>query len=112
MDGSTVQLRAVYFTSRGRFVGPSCRVTSNQCSLQGEAKAGQIEAGIVFATKKLQAAWAAFLTVFWALRTGFPELLEKQEQAEVLIFEVILIVMGLEGVSSTKVTLCCSKTFN
>lgn len=85
---------------------------SNQCSLQGEAKAGQMEGGIVFATKKLHAAWAAFLTVFWALRTGFPELLEKQEQAEVLIFEVILTVMGLEGVSSTKATLCCSKTFN
>lgn len=111
MDGSAHSPTG-YFTSRGWLVGPSCGVTSNQCSLQGEAKAGQTEGGIVFATKKLHAAWAAFLTVFWALRTGFPELLEKQEQAEVLIFEVILTVMGLEGVSSTKATLCCSKTFN
>lgn len=99
MDGSTAQLTATLVISQpqGCFVGPSCRVMSNQCCLQGEAKAGQMEGGIVFATKKSHAAWAAFLTVIWALRTGFPELLEKQEQAEVLIFEVILTVMGWKG---------------
>lgn len=41
-------------------MGPSCRVTPNQCSLQGEARAGQIEGGIVFATKKLHAAEQPF----------------------------------------------------
>lgn len=62
MDGSTVQLRARPFISQagGWFVGPSCRVTPNQCSLQGEEKAGQIEGGVVFATKKLHAAGQPF----------------------------------------------------
>lgn len=42
-----------YFTSSGCSVGPHCRVTPNQCSLQGEEKAGHTEGGIVLATRKL-----------------------------------------------------------
>lgn len=42
------------------------------------SREAEMEGGIVFATKKLHADWAAFLTDFWALKAGFPGLLEKQ----------------------------------
>lgn len=88
MDGwqhCPAQSPAVYFTSRRVVCGAKLQGHSKSV-FSPRGREGRADRGRdCVCYQEITRCWAAFLTVFWALRTGFPELLEKQEQAEVLI---------------------------